>query len=338
MLCCKRNFLGGTLPLAAQLFSVSQATVKRIWKLGKECKGKNLHVDVSSRKTNKVGPKAMEVDLNKIPEIPLRRRTNIRSLAKDLNMSKSIVHRQIKKCAIRRHTNAIKPAFTTEIKKARLEFCLGMIEEKPYMENLMFEGMSKVIHIDEKWFYMTKTTENYYLLPEEEEPHRTCQRKRFIKKKKRQCSLQQFNSFGEVVFDGKLGIFPFVVQEVAKCSSKNSPAGSLEDKPMDKVYKDITRACLIWYPCFFIINKLLPSIHKKWPTHNKETIYIQQDNAKPHVKLDDDEFLKEAAKEGFDIRLKFQQAQSPDMNVLDLCVNQNLVARSIGILDLTVLN
>ncbi|MCL7028299.1 hypothetical protein MKW94_009849 [Papaver nudicaule] len=297
----------GLVPKAAQQFSVSQVTIKRIWKQGKECEEKNLPVNVSSRKPTRVGLTTKEFDWSKITEIPLRRRTNIRSLAKALNIPKSTVHRQIKKGKIRKHTNAIKPAFTTEIKKARLEFCLEKIQE-----NLVFEGMYNVIHIDEKWFYMTKTTENYYLHPEEEDPHRTCQSKRFIKKVMfiAAAARPRFNSFGEVIFDGKLGIFPFVVQEAAKRSSKNRPRGTIEDKPIDKVNKDITRECLI--------NKLLPAIRKKWPTHNKETIYIQQDNAKPHVKLDDDKFMEEAAKDGFDIRLRFQPAQSPDMNVLDL--------------------
>ncbi|MCL7027161.1 hypothetical protein MKW94_011355 [Papaver nudicaule] len=144
----------GLEPKATQQFSVSQATVKQ---LTSKC---------VSRKPTRVGLKAKEFDWSKIPEIPLRRRTNIRSLAKALNILKSTVHRQIKKGKIKKHTNAIKPAFTTEIKKVRLEFCLGMIKE-----NMMFEGMYNVIHTDEKWFYMTKTTENYYLHPEEEEPH-----------------------------------------------------------------------------------------------------------------------------------------------------------------------
>ena len=47
-------------------------------------------------------------------------------------------------------------------------------------------------------------------------------------------------------------------------------------------------------------------------------IYIQQDNAKPHIAVDDAEFLQEAPQDGFDIRLRFQPPNSPDLNVLDL--------------------
>ena len=38
------------------------------------------------------------------------------------------------------------------------------------------------IHIDEKWFYLTKCKRSYYVLLGEEIPQRTCKNKRFISK------------------------------------------------------------------------------------------------------------------------------------------------------------
>ncbi|KAI3921350.1 hypothetical protein MKW92_016849 [Papaver armeniacum] len=196
----------GSVPRAAQLFSVSAATVKRIWKRGKEFEANNLPVDMSSQKPNRVGHKAKGFDLSKIMEIPLRLRTNLRSLAEALNMPKSTVHRYVKKGAIKKHTNAIKPAFTVDIKKKQLEFCLEMLEPSPNKDNLMMKGMYNVIHIDEKWFYMTKSSENYYLHPEEIEPHRTCQSKRYITKVMFLAAVTRprFDEFGNEIFDGKL--------------------------------------------------------------------------------------------------------------------------------------
>ena len=50
----------------------------------------------------------------------------------------------------------------------------------------------------------------------------------------------------------------------------------------------------------------------------KQTIYIQQDNAKAHI-LDNDPIFREAANQGgFNIHLIQQPLNSPDMNVLDL--------------------
>ncbi|KAJ0043477.1 hypothetical protein Pint_17966 [Pistacia integerrima] len=45
---------------------------------------------------------------------------------------------------------------------------------------------------------------------------------------------------------------------------------------------------------------------------------MQQDNAKPHISLDDEYFQSNATKDSFDIRLICQPLNSPDMNVLDL--------------------
>ncbi|KAI3843545.1 hypothetical protein MKX03_012565 [Papaver bracteatum] len=55
--------------MAAQLFSISESTVKRIWKRGKDCKAKNLPFDVSSQKPTRVGPKPKKVDFSKIMEM-----------------------------------------------------------------------------------------------------------------------------------------------------------------------------------------------------------------------------------------------------------------------------
>ncbi|KAI3831806.1 hypothetical protein MKX03_034267 [Papaver bracteatum] len=64
---------------------------------GRLQKDSNLPFDVSSQKPTRVGPKSKKVDFSKIMEIPLRRRTSIRSMAESLNMPKSTGHRYIKK-------------------------------------------------------------------------------------------------------------------------------------------------------------------------------------------------------------------------------------------------
>lgn len=63
---------------------------------------------------------------------------------------------------------------------------------------------------------------------------------------------------------------------------------------------------------------MLPQIRQKWPLLSSTTIYIQQDNARPHIRIDDDEFVNMANKDGFDINLVCQPPNSPDLNVLDL--------------------
>ncbi|CAN6282532.1 unnamed protein product, partial [Urochloa humidicola] len=69
----------------------------------------------------------------------------------------------------------------------------------------------------------------------------------------------------------------------------------------------------------FMINKVLPAIRAKWPREDVgRPIYIQQDNAPTHLKLDDPIFCEAAKQNGFDIQLICQPPNSPDFNILDL--------------------
>ncbi|GKE04750.1 hypothetical protein Tco_1396768 [Tanacetum coccineum] len=84
----------------------------------------------------------------------------------------------------------------------------------------------------------------------------------------------------------------------------------METKPILSVTKEVTRS--------WLIDKVLPAIRAKWPQFHTGPIFIQQDNTRPHIGVDDDEFLQEASRDGFDIRLRFQPPNSPNLNVLDL--------------------
>ena len=69
----------------------------------------------------------------------------------------------------------------------------------------------------------------------------------------------------------------------------------------------------------FLVNKVLPAIKAKWHAEEKGMpIYIQQDNAKTHIDVNDPAFVQAAQADGWDIRLTCQPPNSPDLNVLDL--------------------
>lgn len=302
----------GYVTEVAQLFSVGVRTIHRIWKQANDCVANGAAVDFSSRKQGRVGRKRAQIDINKVAEIPLRRRTSVRSLAKAMDVPQTTLYRRIKEGDIRPHTNAIKPYLCEEGKKARLRFCLSMLEPSSLASEPFFKNMYNYVHIDEKWFFLTKESERYYLLPEEEEPVCTCKSKRFITKVMFLAAVARprFDATRNQEFSGKIGIFPFTCKEPAKRRSKNRMAGTLETKAIN-VNKEIMRSCLI--------EKVLPAIRAKWPPHDStETIYIQQDNARPHITQLDSEFVEAACKDGFDICLLCQPPNSPDLNVLDL--------------------
>jgi hypothetical protein len=118
----------------------------------------------------------------------------------------------------------------------------------------------------------------------------------------------RYDSQSNCTFDGKIGCFPFITYEVAKSSSVNRPAGTIEMKPMDYVNKEVIRD--------FMIQKILPTIRAKWPREDVDKpIFIQQDNARPHLSPHDKLFCAAAKQDRFDIRIVYQPANSTDLNI-----------------------
>ncbi|KAI5381831.1 hypothetical protein KIW84_UN0398 [Lathyrus oleraceus] len=151
------------------------------------------------------------------------------------------------------------------------------------------------------------------MLEDEDEPYRTCKSKNFIAKVMFLVAQTRprFDSEENETFSGKIGVFPFVTHEPAIRSSINRVAGTMVTKAITTVNRDVVRS--------FLIDKVLPAIREKWPRDEFEsTIFIQQDNARTHINHDDPLFREAATKDGFDIRLMCQPANSPDLNILDL--------------------
>jgi hypothetical protein len=75
-----------------------------------------------------------------------------------------------------------------------------------------FVDMENVIHIDEKWFNATKKNKNFYMLPEEVDPHRTVQNKNSIDKVMvlSAVALSKYDDEGNKTFSDKIGLWPFV--------------------------------------------------------------------------------------------------------------------------------
>ncbi|XP_074314010.1 uncharacterized protein LOC141649215 [Silene latifolia] len=172
--------------------------------------------------------------------------------------------------------------------------------------------MSCQIHIDEKWFYLTTTTDTYYIVPGEEEPYRSCQSKRYITKVMFMCAVARpiYGENGDLLFDGKIGVWPFIEHVPAARKSKHRDAGTIVTKAVESITRQVTKDC--------IIQQIIPAIKAKWPANASKTIFIQQDNARPHISDLDPDFKAAATSDGFDIHLVFQPPNSPDLNINDL--------------------
>jgi len=299
--------------IIADRFDLHLRTVQRIWRRGKTQLANSVPVVVSSLKKGRVGRKAIPIDLEALCDIPLKERMTIQDVCAKLNISKWKVQRYLRRGLLRRHSSSIKPYLTEGNKKTRLKWCIDMIE-RGLSGDPRFKDFFDFIFIDEKWFYLTQKSKKYYLLSEEDDPHRTCKNKNYIPRLMFLCvcARPRFRD-GECIFYGRIGCFPLVTYEPAQRSNAitGRVRGDMIMKPITSITRDVIRE--------FMINQVLPAIRAKWPREDVgNPIFIQQDNAPSHLKLDDPFFCEHAKRDGFDIRLISQPPNSPDFNILDL--------------------
>nr|ABD32506.1 probable transposase - soybean transposon mariner element Soymar1-related, putative [Medicago truncatula] len=167
----------GIVRTLASYFSVSQDVIYRIWRQVKKT-GDPCH-----KKSKNCGRKRIQIDFDKMCNASLAKRSTFQSLQTVLGLkTKTTLLKCIKEGVLRRHSNVLKPYLNDNNLKARIEFCLDMLEESSIPHDPVFKHMYNVVYIDEKWFYITKKSSNYYLLVDEDEPHRMCRNKNYIGK------------------------------------------------------------------------------------------------------------------------------------------------------------
>ena len=181
--------------------------------------------------------------------------------------------------------------------------------------NRYFDGSFNEVHIDEKWFYLFKENNKYFLLDDEEAPERATKHKGHIPKMMFLVAVARprFDNKGVCTFDGKIGYWPFAEWQAAIRSSPNHPAGTPEAKSINVDKATYKR---------FILEYVMPAIKQKFPrTGNDTEVTIQHDNAPSHFMGKDMDWRGfQAAPENqrWTFNIGEQPANSPDCNVLDL--------------------
>ena len=208
------------------------------------------------------------------------------------------------------HSNLLKPILTEENKLARLLMANHFQDPQ---DPSKYQDMCDCIHLDEKWFFLTREKECYLLVLDEKNPKHCIKHRSHIMKVMFLCTVVRphFNTSANSWWDGKLGIWPIGDWEPVQQGLKNRPKGMLvwKNKMVTKdVYRDL------------LINKLIPAILDKWPRRDRmsRTIYIQQDGVKNHICEDDKEFNNTLMEQEIDMKLYMQTPNSPDVNLLDL--------------------
>ena len=99
--------------------------------------------------------------------------------------------------------------------------------------NPTFRADMDVVHIDEKWFYRTRKTQNMYLSHRENAPHRECKHKNHIQKIMFLSAMARprYDAQGNCVFDGKIGVWAYTKWVQAKKQSQNRSALVLVTTP-----------------------------------------------------------------------------------------------------------
>ena len=146
---------------------------------------------------------------------------------------------------------------------------------------------------------------------DEASTHRKGKSKRIIQKVMflSAAARPRYDEDGNLIFDRKLGIWPFLQLIPAKRDSENRPKGTLELKPrsVDKeTYKE------------FLLSKVFPYIFEKWLGHRPWKIVPQLDNAPAHVPGDDPGIVSTGNCGRTSIDLVSQPLNSPDLNILGL--------------------
>ncbi|CAM9241166.1 unnamed protein product, partial [Pylaiella littoralis] len=301
---------------AAEKFGYCWETIKRLWRrYDVQHEAGVASPKLTTGRRGKSGRKGIPLEelQARLRDIPLNDRTTQRRLAAALGVPLTTLHRNLKALGLRAHSNALKPYLTPEGKRERLRWVLRWVRTAAAAGgSRVLHDFEDFVHVDEKWFYLFKDGQKFYLYDDEIPPVRKVQSKRFITKVMFIAAVARprHNPATNAPFNGKVGLWAFTEKVPAVRNSRNRAAGTLVTKCAE-VTKETYKAKLI--------EGVIPAIKEKWPAATRSnTIFVQQDNAKPHRVNDHQDLLEECSSDGFDIRLINQPPNSPDTNILDL--------------------
>jgi hypothetical protein len=166
------------------------------------------------------------------------------------------------------HTNALKPLLTPEHQFQQECYAVLMhLNENDHK----YDGFYQHVHVDEKWFFLTEQQMQMYLAPGEEPPLRVCQKKDHILKVMFLAAVARprYDENGHCIFDGKIGMWPFVERVAARRQSVNRKRGAIVTMPISctrRIYRQM------------LVEDVIPAIRAKWPEQNCDFI-LQQGGA-----------------------------------------------------------
>ena len=186
----------------------------------------------------------------------------------------------------------IKPKLQTQQQINRLNFVLGKIVHAGHGV-YEFDKMMNTLHVDEKWFYVSKLKQKQRTLPgTDRQDCATTRHKSHIEKIMFLCVIgvpqwYQDSRGVEQRWDGKVGIFPFIKWTEAKRTSKHRTRGAPVMESVNvtsETYRDLMTRNSADDP------GVLQSIRSKVPWGATKVTVIQHDGAPGHEGKGNDVF------------------------------------------------
>ena len=156
-----------------------------------------------------------------------------------------------------KHSSSLKPALDETNKLWRYSYAVGQMEIVTGPFNY-WSGHYDRVHIDEKWFWISRDNENYFMVFGEEPPVRKVWGDKYMTKVMFLCAQARpwINCTTGTWWNGKIGMWHVGHYGAASWSSVNRPAGTQVwiNETMDKnKYREM------------LVDSVIPAFAAKWP-------------------------------------------------------------------------
>ncbi|ETV85692.1 hypothetical protein H257_02297 [Aphanomyces astaci] len=147
-------------------------TISRVWKRGRHSLSNGSpYADVASKLEGNSGRKKSRLAADfegAIKSVPKHQRQTLSSLAAPSGLPKTSIVRHMQETKrLKSRASYIKPMLTEDNTRARLDIAKSFVRHLP-SGNHAFVDMNEYVHVDEKWFYLTKVKRKFYVYDDEE--------------------------------------------------------------------------------------------------------------------------------------------------------------------------
>ncbi|XP_074299445.1 uncharacterized protein LOC141630548 [Silene latifolia] len=172
----------GSMNFLATKYQVDRKTIFEVWRVPKRQRENGDSLQLNSRIKGKKRRETLEVPIDRILATPMGERGSLHEFGEAIGVSATTIFNWVKQGKLRSHTSTLHSSLTDENMFNKLIFSLSKLSYDRISNSLKFKDMGNIVHIDEKWFYISQDGAKFFLLSEEIDPYRHCQSKSFITK------------------------------------------------------------------------------------------------------------------------------------------------------------